>query len=354
MAQPLPPRPHLDHLRRQAKTLLADLAAGSSDAMAVFRQFLPAARGLDDRALFEAGFRLADAQAAIARQSGFGSWPRLARHVEQLRALEGTWTFSRLEVDGDAVPAAALRSSRILIDGDRFRTESPEATYEGTFIIDVEAEPHRIDIDFVAGPEAGRANHGIFRLDGEQLEICLDVNGGPAPGAFRTARGSGHAWETLRRASAGRPDGVHGGTAPPPTAAKPAPPDATAFAYVPCETLRKLEGQWSAEQVVLNGQELPAMMRKVGRRTATGNAVTIAFGGRVVLDVLVRVDESASPVAIDYLHRSGELAGSTQLGIFEWRGEVAWFCMAPPGQPRPAEFSSGPGSGRTLSGWRRG
>ncbi len=323
--------------------------------MAVFRQFLPAARGMDDRALFEAGFRLADAQAAVARQSGFGSWPRLARHVEQLRALEGTWTFVRLEVDGDAVPAAALRSSRILIDGDRFRTESPEATYEGTFIIDVEAEPHRIDIDFVAGPEAGRTNHGIFRLDGDRLEICLDVNGGPAPAGFRTTGGSGLAFETLCRASASRPAGVDGGTPPAaPLTAKPTeaanPSD---FAYVPCETLRRLEGQWSAEQVVRDGQELPAMMRKVGRRTAKGNEVTISFGGRVMLDVLVRVDESSSPVAIDYLHRSGELAGSTQLGIFEWRGEVAWFCMAPPGQPRPAEFSSGPGSGRTLSAWKR-
>ena len=43
----------------------------------------------------------------------------------------------------------------MLIDGDRFRTESPEATYEGVFNIDVEADPHDIDIEFVEGPEAG-------------------------------------------------------------------------------------------------------------------------------------------------------------------------------------------------------
>ena len=117
--------------------------------------------------MLESHFRLADAQSAIARKSGFASWPHLARHVEQLRALEGTWAFARLEIDGSAIPASALEASRILIDGDRFRTESPEANYEGIFNINVEAQPHEIDIEFVAGPEAGNWNYGIFRLDGD-------------------------------------------------------------------------------------------------------------------------------------------------------------------------------------------
>ena len=77
--------------------------------------------------------------------------------------------------------AGMLDSAQILIDGDRFRTESPEATYEGIFNINVEAEPHEIDIEFVEGPEAGNWNFGIFRLDGDQLELCLDLNGKPRP-----------------------------------------------------------------------------------------------------------------------------------------------------------------------------
>ena len=44
----------------------------------------------------------------------------------------------------------------MMIDGDRFRMESPEATYEGIFTIDVEADPAQIDIEFVEGPEAGQ------------------------------------------------------------------------------------------------------------------------------------------------------------------------------------------------------
>src|SRR5690242_13343886 len=125
----LPARPNLEYLRSQAKSLLPGLKKKNPQA------------------------RLADAQLAVARQSGFSNWPALTRHVEQLRGLEGDWRFAALEIDGKAVPAGALKESRILFDGDRFRTESPEATYEGIFTVDVEQQPAHIDIDFVEGPE---------------------------------------------------------------------------------------------------------------------------------------------------------------------------------------------------------
>src|SRR5690349_5233664 len=94
----LPARPNLEHLKGQAKQLKKD-----------------------------AGGKLADAQAQVAKQNGFASWAALGRHVEALRALEGSWEFASLVVDG--VPAAAP-GARILMDGDRFRTESPEAEWE--------------------------------------------------------------------------------------------------------------------------------------------------------------------------------------------------------------------------------
>ena len=89
--------------------------------------------------------------------------------MQQLRDLEGTWEIASLEIDGQTVPPGMTANSRILIDGDRFRTESPDATYEGVFNINVEAQPHEIDIEFIAGPEAGNWNFGIFRLAGDQF-----------------------------------------------------------------------------------------------------------------------------------------------------------------------------------------
>src|SRR5262249_41753486 len=152
---------------------LQALASGDAEAIATMRQHLPQATQMTDAQVRSALFRLADAQSAVARKSGFASWPHLTRHVEQLRAFEGTWSFAHLEINSTPIPAAGLAHSRILIDGDRFRSETPEATYEGEFNISVEPQPHQIDIEFVEGPEAGNRNLGIFRLNRDRLEICL-------------------------------------------------------------------------------------------------------------------------------------------------------------------------------------
>ncbi|MFO0839691.1 MAG: TIGR03067 domain-containing protein [Phycisphaerae bacterium] len=353
MQKYLPARPNLDHLRRQAKSLLAALAAGERDAVATFQQFLPAGSKMSEKQVRAAGFRLADAQSAVARKSGFASWPQLARHIETLRAMEGVWSFARLEIDGQVVPPAGLGASRLLIDGDRFRMESPGSNYEGVFNVDVEAQPPTIDIEFVEGPEAGNHNHGIFKLHGDQLEICLDMTGKPAPAEFRTSPGSSRAYETLKRISNARPEAVTGGT---PASGEPASVVAAVpagFEFAPCETLTRLEGEWSARRLVLGGQELPAMICRGARRTGRKNEVRVMVGGKLTVHALVRVNETVTPVQIDYFNLAGMAPGTTQQGIMEWRGDEAWFCMAAPGQARPIEFASKSGSGNTLSSWVR-
>jgi uncharacterized protein (TIGR03067 family) len=327
------------------------IQAGDADAVATLRDHLPAAKGMTTDQIRQAGFRLADAQSAVARKTGFACWPQLARHVEQLRALEGTWEFIHLEVDGHAVPPGMTGNSRILIDGDRFRTESPEATYEGVFNINVEAQPHEIDIEFIAGPEAGNWNYGIFRLADDKFELCLDMNGQPRPTAFRTFPGSGHAYERLVHSSRSRPADVSGGT-PPAQQSPPDKVDPAEFSYVECSTLTRLQGEWSAVQVVLDGNELPAMMLATGLRTATQNQVKVTFGGQLMIDALARIDDRADPIHIDYFNQCGQAKGQAQLGIMKWVEHEVCIIMAAPGQPRPTDFVCTAGSGRTLSRWR--
>jgi uncharacterized protein (TIGR03067 family) len=317
-------------------------------------------------------FRLADAQSAIARKTGFASWPQLARHVEQLRALEGARSFVSLEIDGAPMPPEGMKSSRLLMDGDRFRFECPEANYEGVFNINVEAQPHQIEIEFIEGPEAGNWNFGIFRIEGDQLELCLDVNGKPCPAEFRTSPGSGHAYEVLRRTSSSRPDGVDGGTppdqqqsptpvmcgvattvlTPPPDRGTAAATECIGFDYADSLTLQRLQGEWTAVKLVRDGQELPQIVKATGRRSASGNEARFFFGGQLMFHVLIRVNEDANPVQIDYYHLAGPSQGTIQQGIMEWRGDDACFCMGAPGGTRPTTLACLVGSGRSLSQWR--
>lgn len=352
MKKKLPPRPNLDHLRRQAKTLLADLAAKVPDAIDTFRQYLPSAKRMTETEFSNTKFRLADAQSAIARKSGFAAWPHLARHVDLLRALEGEWSFQKLVADGSTMPVDGLSSSRVLIDGDRFRTESRDATYEGIFNINVEAQPHEIDIEFIQGPEAGAWNYGIFRLSGDELELCLDLNGGPRPTEFCAARGSGHAHEILKRTIRARPENVTGGIAQPQGEPKPLPTFSN-FEYVDSPTARKLQGEWIGVQIIRDGQELSAMILRTASRSASRNEVKIVIAGKVVIHALVRLNESAHPIQVDYQNVDGPAKGAVQHGLFAWDGDDACFCIAPPGAPRPDTLEAPPGSGRSFSRWRR-
>jgi len=74
-----------------------------------------------------ASVRLADAQTVVAREVGFVSWPALKRHVEELRSLEGEWRLATLEMTARRC-LSHVTHTRILFDGDRFRTESRRRT----------------------------------------------------------------------------------------------------------------------------------------------------------------------------------------------------------------------------------
>jgi uncharacterized protein (TIGR03067 family) len=353
MKRTLPARPNLEHLRTQAKALLAKLREGDAQAARTLIEHLPEAAKLSPKQVRERDFRLADAQAAIARKSGFAEWPALSRHVDRLRRMEGTWAFRSLEIDGNTLPASMLKSSFLLIDGDRFRMESPEATYEGIFTIDVEQTPHRIDIDFVEGPEAGNRCEGLFDLDGDRFTICLGLAGSKRPERFATTPGSGHALEELVRIESARPPGVNGGTAQPQAAAATAPAPAAEFEPAVTATTQRLHGEWLPLELVTSGTPLQAAYLPYGLRVNSGVETKVIFGGQTQLHAKVRFNETANPIEVDYLHLAGKSKGTMQFGLFRWDGDDAVYCMAEPGGPRPADFGCDKGSGRILSRWKR-
>jgi len=76
-ALPLPARPSLEQLRKQAKDLLRQYQAGDDAALSRMSAHPHPKR--------DAEFALADAQLVIAREYGFASWAKLKHHVEAVQ-----------------------------------------------------------------------------------------------------------------------------------------------------------------------------------------------------------------------------------------------------------------------------
>jgi uncharacterized protein (TIGR03067 family) len=115
----------------------------------------------------------------------------------------------------------------------------------------------------------------------------------------------------------------------------------------------RLEGEWSMVSGEANGQPMPPEFVKTGKRVAKNGETTISIGGQLYFKAKFTVDPTKKPKAIDYVMTEGFTKGKTQLGIYELDGDTVKFCFAAPGKDRPTEFTSKPGSERTLSVWKR-
>jgi len=115
-ASPLPARPSLEQLRKQAKELLRAYRAGDGAASARVRAHSPR---LSQQGR-SAPASLADAQFVLAREYGFESWARLKRHVEAVQRPKDfdepiwgrdTWPFLMAVYEGDRATVQRMLSS---------------------------------------------------------------------------------------------------------------------------------------------------------------------------------------------------------------------------------------------------
>jgi len=84
MSKPLPARPDLEQLRKQAKDLLKSHKSGNPEALRRFQENHPDFSAAPLPAIQAAAVSLAEAQLVLAREHGFASWPKLKEHVESI------------------------------------------------------------------------------------------------------------------------------------------------------------------------------------------------------------------------------------------------------------------------------
>src|SRR2546428_8628776 len=83
MKRQLPSRANLDQLKHQARDLLNAHRAGDEDALRRIRESHPRWWQAAEADVRAARFTLSGAQLVLAREYGFGSWPKLKEYVER-------------------------------------------------------------------------------------------------------------------------------------------------------------------------------------------------------------------------------------------------------------------------------
>jgi uncharacterized protein (TIGR03067 family) len=111
--------------------------------------------------------------------------------------------------------------------------------------------------------------------------------------------------------------------------------------------LAALAGQWIVTVVERDGQPLEAYRGAL--RTMTGDIYTLARRDGEVIRGTFSIGGDNRRALIDLRPTIGEFRGRTLLGIYDLDGEALRICFAEPGQPRPTEFRSPPGSGQILA-----
>ncbi len=117
--------------------------------------------------------------------------------------------------------------------------------------------------------------------------------------------------------------------------------------------MAQLQGQWSMVSGSADGYVMPDGMRGNSKRVCKGDETTVTVGGQLFMKAKFTIDPSRKPKTIDYKMIDGPTKGKKQMGIYELDGDTVKFCFGPVGAERPADFTSKPGDGRTLSVWKR-
>jgi len=126
-AKKIPAHPNLKQYKKQAKDLVKARKSGDLEALRRISQYHPRLGMLSGAELQSAAFALADAQFVIAREQGYESWPKFAKHLEALNSEHSPaslWEAAKNAVIAGDVPAL----ERLLRENSQlFSQEQPPA-----------------------------------------------------------------------------------------------------------------------------------------------------------------------------------------------------------------------------------
>jgi uncharacterized protein (TIGR03067 family) len=112
--------------------------------------------------------------------------PRLLGTEKKEHPLQGTWQAISADNGGEVEPKENLEKARLTIAGDKIKFRDGEFDIEGTIQVDESKAPKTFDASFP--DESGKVHRvlGIYKLEGDVLTMCFDVESETRPTEFTT------------------------------------------------------------------------------------------------------------------------------------------------------------------------
>jgi uncharacterized protein (TIGR03067 family) len=243
----------------------------------------------------------------------------------------GVWKFELVEVEGAKQPDAPFDTNKIIVGRDgRFVVVQGERITRGKFKLDATKTPKHFDFTVTDGPGKDRTMLAIYELEGDSYQFCGSIRGNQRPAALLSRPGSGTILHVLKRQK-----------------------QEVASAWVEVDR-RALAGTWQAISYALDGKKAPDEdMRKIKLSFDADGKATAIRDGKVFIAGSTQIDPTANPMSMNVTYTEGDPKGQTAFGIYKIEGDLLTICRSAPGQARPTEFASTPGSGHTLMTYQR-
>lgn len=102
----------------------------------------------------------------------------------------------------------------------------------------------------------------------------------------------------------------------------------------------------------IGGRKMTAEEVKKAKLVFKGDRYTVRRGNGPTVMGTVTLNPVKNPKTIDITDADGSYKGKTLLGIYAFKGDEFKECFAPPGEARPAKFTTEAGTGRFLHVWK--
>ncbi len=101
------------------------------------------------------------------------SAPKPKDEMADLKKFEGDWRFTGWEQNGNSLPKEFLDETNWMVKGDKYKFASGEQSEEGTIKLDSSKKVAEIDLDITEGPDKGKKQIGIYKIDGDKIIMSL-------------------------------------------------------------------------------------------------------------------------------------------------------------------------------------